>query len=170
MASPLARLPEDTYFLYDPRGRILWLSAAHSPYRTQEIVGQFAWHALDGHDVTDCQAALTRCVATGEPQCIESVVRSVGRWRTWFFLLHNSGRARILGIAKKAPVGIERLSAREREVLTLVAAGLTTKALSHRLGIARATADIHRRNAAATLGISPSEVDLWCGIHREWLS
>ena len=48
----------------------------------------------------------------------------------------------------------QRLSVRENEVLELVAAGLTTKAISARLSIATSTVDWHIANAFEKLGAS----------------
>lgn len=45
-----------------------------------------------------------------------------------------------------------KLSDREREVLCLIACGLTTAETAARLGIGRKTADTHRGNAAKKIG------------------
>lgn len=45
------------------------------------------------------------------------------------------------------------LSAREREVLQLIADGVRTSAIAHELGIAPATVEVHRRNIMRKLGL-----------------
>jgi DNA-binding NarL/FixJ family response regulator len=51
-----------------------------------------------------------------------------------------------------APVGATTLTAREREVLQLVAAGLANKEVGHRLGISVKTAENHRHRLMVKLG------------------
>ena len=48
------------------------------------------------------------------------------------------------------------LSAREREVVSLMAAALTNKAIARRLGISPRTVEIHRTNALTKLGVDHS--------------
>ena len=50
-----------------------------------------------------------------------------------------------------APAGT--LTAREREVLRLVAEGVRTTAIARRLGIAEATVEVHRRNVMRKLDL-----------------
>jgi DNA-binding NarL/FixJ family response regulator len=47
----------------------------------------------------------------------------------------------------------DRLTAREREVLHLTAEGLSSTAISERLGISSRTAETHRANAMSKLGL-----------------
>ena len=53
---------------------------------------------------------------------------------------------------KEGPPSLARLSAREGDVLALVAAGLTTKDLALQLGISVATANYHLANIYRKLG------------------
>ena len=46
------------------------------------------------------------------------------------------------------------LTAREAEVIALIARGLQTKQVGHRLGISAKTADHHLQNAYAKIGVS----------------
>ena len=55
------------------------------------------------------------------------------------------------GSAKAARLG--RLTAREREVAELVAAGFANKEIAHRLGISQRTVDGHRARAMDKLGV-----------------
>ena len=52
-----------------------------------------------------------------------------------------------------APDPYERLTAREREVLHLTAEGLSSTAIADRLGISSRTAETHRANVMAKLGL-----------------
>jgi two-component system response regulator FixJ len=49
-------------------------------------------------------------------------------------------------IDEKAKAALARLTEREREILTYVSKGLTSKAIAQRLGISVRTVDIHRAN------------------------
>lgn len=51
------------------------------------------------------------------------------------------------------PVGLGALTAREREVLTMVAQGQTNQAIAERLGLSRKTIDVHRTNLMRKLGL-----------------
>ena len=64
---------------------------------------------------------------------------------------------------KKAEVAVldpyETLTPREREVLDLVATGLTSAAIGERLSISRRTVEVHRANVMQKLGVSsPAEM------------
>ena len=50
------------------------------------------------------------------------------------------------GIDEKAAAAVARLTDREREILSHVSKGLTSKAIAQRLGISVRTVDIHRAN------------------------
>ncbi|MEP7216880.1 MAG: AAA family ATPase, partial [Anaerolineaceae bacterium] len=63
-----------------------------------------------------------------------------------------SGRDPRDDCAPKSAIGAKALSARQREVLALVAAGLTNRGISERLVISLGTADRHVHNILAKLG------------------
>ena len=48
---------------------------------------------------------------------------------------------------------IDRLTKRQREVLELVAEGLTNREVGERLGISQRTVEIHRKDAIIALGV-----------------
>ncbi len=52
-----------------------------------------------------------------------------------------------------APDGLEKLTARERQVLVLIAEGYSTKEIAARLGIAFKTSACHRTRIMAKLGV-----------------
>jgi DNA-binding NarL/FixJ family response regulator len=54
---------------------------------------------------------------------------------------------------------LERLTDREREVLSLMAEGLTNRAISERLTLNTKTTETHVRNIFAKLGLLPDEAD-----------
>ena len=54
----------------------------------------------------------------------------------------------------RAPAGLQRLSAREREVLALVAEGLPNKTIARRLGISEKTVKSHLTRVFTVLGVS----------------
>lgn len=58
--------------------------------------------------------------------------------------------------AVKARTRLENLSAREHEVVTGMAQGLTNKAIARRLQISPRTVEIHRANAIGKLGVETS--------------
>lgn len=80
------------------------------------------------------------------PDDLRAAVRAVAAGRRWF----ADEAARALIQAGPAIV----LTPRERGVLTLMAAGLSTKEIAHRLGVAEATAGVHAQNVLEKLGVS----------------
>jgi two-component system, NarL family, response regulator NreC len=68
-------------------------------------------------------------------------------------LSHDAVEAYLRGSAPLPPDTYSRLTNREREVLQLVAEGLTSNAVAQRLGISVRTVETHRANLAATLGL-----------------
>jgi DNA-binding CsgD family transcriptional regulator len=48
---------------------------------------------------------------------------------------------------------IDRLTKRQREVMELVAEGLTNREVGERLGISKRTVEIHRKDAIIALGV-----------------
>ena len=64
------------------------------------------------------------------------------------------GLARELGLGEHEPAGLARLTGREREVLTLVAEGLTNRQIAERLVISEGTAIRHVSNIFGKLGVS----------------
>jgi DNA-binding NarL/FixJ family response regulator len=57
-------------------------------------------------------------------------------------------------VAATAPSPLTVLTEREREILTLVADGLTAKEICDRLGIAERTVNFHKKNLKARLGVA----------------
>jgi DNA-binding NarL/FixJ family response regulator len=62
--------------------------------------------------------------------------------------------ARELGLSEHDPAGLIRLTSREREVLALVAEGLTNRQIAGRLVISEGTAIRHVSNIFGKLGVS----------------
>jgi len=58
------------------------------------------------------------------------------------------------GASQDRPAPIDRLSARERQVLQLLAEGHSAKKSAERLGISAKTIEVHRKNIRQKLGIS----------------
>lgn len=64
-----------------------------------------------------------------------------------------------LTAASSAPAG---LTTRERQVSALIAAGLTSQDIAHKLGIARCTAEAHTEHIMTKLGVhSRAEIAVW---------
>jgi DNA-binding NarL/FixJ family response regulator len=69
-------------------------------------------------------------------------------------------------LLRREPAASELLSAREREVLSLVAEGLTNKRIASHLGISEATVKAHLTNIYQRLGIADrTQAALWARRH-----
>ncbi|MFL6137608.1 MAG: response regulator [Frankiaceae bacterium] len=74
--------------------------------------------------------------------------------------------ARVLLDARRSPDPAARLSAREREVLALVAQGLPNKHIARRLGIAERTVKAHLTSVFQTIGVADrTQAALWAREH-----
>lgn len=76
--------------------------------------------------------------------------------------------ARVLLDRQRSPVPVATLSARERQVLDLVAEGLPNKTISRRLGIAERTVKAHLTSIFQQLGVTDrTQAALWAREHPE---
>ncbi|MFI6907899.1 LuxR C-terminal-related transcriptional regulator [Nonomuraea sp. NPDC050394] len=116
-----------------PRPRVLMLTTVG---RAAEIQRALAAGA-DGFVLKD---------ATGEE--LAAAVRGAHAGVTT--LSASAGRL----LARARPPGLEALTAREREVLDLVAEGLANRDIARRLGLAERTVKAHVSNVLAKLGVT----------------
>lgn len=89
--------------------------------------------------------------AAGAPELIEAI-RTVARGGR--YLSRQIARDRVERfLAEDGTSRIDRLTPRQREVLQLVAEGLTTRAIAAELGISQKTVEVHRSHLMDRLGI-----------------
>jgi PAS domain S-box-containing protein len=136
-------------------------------YRLNEIVGRSAHHFVVGGPVAtvqEWQAALREGHFTGEAELIRADGGQVkmqwaataevvtGRRLVLFVALSTSRWGRRFRRAPASEEDEQVLSAREREVVRLVAAGNTGPEIADELRIAHDTVRTHARNAMAKVG------------------
>jgi DNA-binding NarL/FixJ family response regulator len=92
-------------------------------------------YVLKDVDVTELAAAV-RQVHSGQPY------------------LHPAATRHLVQATARPERPAERLTAREQEVLTLVARGLTNREVARELGIAEKTASVHVSNVLGKLGLA----------------
>lgn len=68
-------------------------------------------------------------------------------------LLYSSQEINLPGMSAEVAKRVNRLTPRERQVMSLVAEGLSTKAIARQLGISPKTVEIHRSNLMAKLEV-----------------
>ncbi|MNI28893.1 Transcriptional regulatory protein FixJ [compost metagenome] len=71
-------------------------------------------------------------------------------------LLHGTHPVALPGVPAEFSEKLQRLTPRERQVLSLVAEGLSNKAIARQLGISPKTVEIHRSNVMAKMEVTSS--------------
>ena len=84
-----------------------------------------------------------------EPEDVVAGVRAVARGES---PIHPRAARQLLGARSAAPTGVD-LTPREREVLSLVRAGLANKQIARRLGISERTVKAHLTSTFARIGV-----------------
>lgn len=98
--------------------------------------------------------AVAYLVKDGASDEIELALNAI--WRGGLYLSGNVSRFAAGTPASSSPRdarGISQLTARQREILTLVASGLTTQAIAHKLAISVKTVETHRTQLMDRLGL-----------------
>jgi DNA-binding CsgD family transcriptional regulator len=167
MADSTSGGAENILILYDGTGRILHLTGAHPPFTVESLLGEPAWHSMSTEDATICQAAILRCIDSGEPQTFDVTVNDAGRWRA---TIHRCrvGKVRLIGYVRRFPDSVLAITPAQRQICKLLAAGLSSIEIAKQLDRARETVDNHRAAIAKRIGIKPWSLIAWCGEHREW--
>ena len=85
--------------------------------------------------------------------CLEAV-RTVRQGRSYLApTLADQVISALTAPAEATPGGVSELTARQREVLQLIAEGLSTKEIAKELGISLKTAQTHRANVMDRVGV-----------------
>jgi DNA-binding NarL/FixJ family response regulator len=96
------------------------------------------------------------------PHVLEEAIRAAARGESPL----DPKAARTLLAARREPSPTEELSARELEVLSMVAEGLPNKLISRRLGISEKTVKAHLTNVFRTIGVTDrTQAALWAQRH-----
>jgi DNA-binding NarL/FixJ family response regulator len=136
------------------------LSGLEAVRRIRQALPQTRVLVLTRHDDEEYVLAAVRAGAAGylvkdsAAADLLAAVRAVAGGEGWF----GPQAARALAEGWRRPPGAPddpyaTLTPREREVVHLVAEGLTTKEVARRLGVRPKTADNHRTRAMAKLGV-----------------
>jgi DNA-binding NarL/FixJ family response regulator len=100
----------------------------------------------------------------GDPEELVSGLLAAARGES---PLHPRAAGALLSARRNSPDG-RRLSAREQEVLDLIADGLSNKRIAMRLEISEKTVKAHLTRIYSQLGVSDrTEAALWAASHRE---
>ncbi len=124
-----------------PAARVLVLSMYDDEEHVQQLLAAGAAGFVLKHATSDELVRAIREVVAGGMPLSPSVAAKV---------LRDYAR-RVRG--EQESVASSALTAREREVLTLVARGHTNQAIAERLGLSRKTVEVHRTNLMRKLGL-----------------
>jgi DNA-binding CsgD family transcriptional regulator len=139
-----------------------------SPWTESDVIGKPAWHSLSPQFRDGFKEALAK-VITQRMVVIWNGTDAAGMtWRAWLFPLLRVGL--VGGIVRRWPAAVVLLNERERQICACIAAGLLSKQIAHNLGLNASTVNNRRSAIAHKLGLHPSALAGWCGLHEEWLS
>lgn len=134
-----------------PKLRVLVYSSATSPVLVSQVAAAGAHGFLDKSTEAVALLAAIRAVHTGQ-LVFPAQLR----------LPKLPGAAERVPVDRSAPTGmvaadallrLRQLSAREREIIGLIRAGLSTRAIAQQLELAELTVSTHRRNLQHKLGV-----------------
>ncbi|HMJ74327.1 MAG TPA: response regulator transcription factor, partial [Iamia sp.] len=128
-----------------------------------------------GQRATDHMAAARALLALGrapEAKPHAEIARTLlARWPGYRQQQLDALQRRLGGAPTDDATGVESLTPREREVLALVAEGLSNGELAERLYISPRTAGVHVSNILAKLGVSRrTEAAAWAHRHQDRLA
>ncbi len=142
-----------TYVLIcDWHGRIVWRSGKQPRLKQ----GDFAWEHLEGDDRRRAQDAIARVVTLREEVMLDVCNKYGEHYRVWLWPLHSPEVA-VCVLSVEIPSEISRLTDREREILGLLAQGLTTREMSQRLDVSLSTIHTHLRRCRKKLSLPSVE-------------
>ncbi len=108
-------------------------------------------------DLALCQADLARLASAQGRDAEPAITSALALLETIPAPIHRDRVRRLageLGLGDHRPAGVPRLTSREREVLALVAEGLTNRQIAERLVISEGTAIRHVSNIFGKLGVN----------------
>ena len=160
----------DAVAVVDARLRVTeWNAAAEglTGVPTAAALGRHCWEVLAGRGDDDgivCQAGCRLALRALHENDVEGrtmlIATPAGIRRVWMATVaaKSEGRARILHVfSRYAPprqsANVGRLTAREREVLSLLGEGLEAAEIADRLGVSVTTVRTHIRHILSTLGV-----------------
>lgn len=148
--------------------RILWLSSCPAELPLEEVLGRRPWEFLEGDDATRLRSSLLLTLSDQAEQTVDFQGPRIGHWRAWLYFVPLTD-VRLSMLMRKTPAAVLLLSAREREICSLLAAGRSANEIASKLDRSRKTVDAHRRKISGRLGIKPKSLAAWTGEFREWL-
>lgn len=157
-------------FLLDPAGRYLYASRPVKSGSAEDVIGKALEQVLVPEQAVQLRDLMRRVEAAGRTRSVElGALDAIGRPRRYVvtlspFLVHGRfvgyvgvGLAGALEETAPTDAGAVALAARltpkQREVLVLVAEGLSSREIGQRLGVSERTVETHRQQLMDRLDI-----------------
>lgn len=157
-------------FLLDPAGRYLYASRPVRSNSAEDLIGKLLEQALSPEHAVQVRDLMRRVTKSGRTRSVElGTLDAIGRPRRYVitmspFLVHGRfvgfvgvGLASALEEGGPTDAGAAALAARltpkQREVLVLVAEGLSSREIGQRLGVSERTVETHRQQLMDRLDI-----------------
>lgn len=132
------------------------------------MIGKPAWDGIAKEHKESFRAAFAMVVRDKTAVIWDGRDLHGTRWRNWMFPMVR--RRCVAAIVRKWPQPLLRLTSRDRRICAGIAGGRLAKEIATRLKVSISTVNNRRSQIAAKLGIHPSALPGWCGLHEEWLS
>jgi len=145
-------LAETFVVLCNWHGKIVWKSST----RTRVEVGDPAWKYAAKKSVETLKSAFAKVVALREQSVLEIDNERNKHFRLWMWPL-NDPEIAVCILVRRIPNELSQLSERERECLTLLAQGLSTKDIAKKLDIGLTTVHTHLRRSREKLKLPTAE-------------
>jgi DNA-binding CsgD family transcriptional regulator len=157
--------------LYDRNGVIIDMHPpAAGNWQVSELIGNPVAdyiRAVDREKWTVAfQAVLTQNISViWDGLDLESVA-----WRAWLFPMRRPPKVAAAAIVRQWPERVRKLTAGERRICCQIALGKSGKQIAKAVGITLGAVHNRRSQIARKLGLHPSALAGWAGLHEEWLS
>ena len=153
--------------LFDEDLRLVFCSYVEPPLKLVDITGTTPWDPslVDAVNGERLRAGWAEAEQTGRSVVIDTITPNIGMWRATIYPVRGLPGIRACFVVYQLPEWLPALTAREREICTLIADGRSHKEIARLAKIRLSTVGNHRAKIAAKLGVPTAGLDVFIGSH-----